>query len=443
MSPIISSHPSLSNTNPNNVFHPALKWLPPPGTLSHRKLLAQEASITKYADMILIVEGEEISTLQAIVEVRIPNLCRPETITEMVKKRKERPIPQGNHITLEFKDGSISLETMEHVLDWAYTGSLNLLNMSLEQNLRILLASFRLGTPQLVQLVESHLKQSLGMHNIFPFLKVANELQVTPMLQFAIGFCLKNWSSVASNKQGLDMIGLDLFQKITIEKTQLSSTPLPELKIPEAPSPKLFVDDFRRIRLKMFQPDAVMIFGDKQIPFHRAILYNTSEKFIDYFPKDKASSSSSKKVRQFKPSTAISPEAFSSLLDLIYFGLSPDFPTQDLDVCAKSACEILEHVVVGCELPVVREKCEETLFYAIEPATVVSIFRFTYLKMNEGRINLLVTLRQHCLDVIVEFFSSINLQEIQLIEPKAMFDVLEAMQNTFKKLGLGGLGGLS
>lgn len=49
----------------------------------------------------------------------------------------------------------------------------------------------------LAQTCECFLKNTLGLHNIFPFLKQASAAGLDDLHQFGIDFCLRNWTTVA------------------------------------------------------------------------------------------------------------------------------------------------------------------------------------------------------------------------------------------------------
>ena len=87
------------------------------GDLTHR-LLLQPDIFAKFADLVLSIGQHQLPTFQSIMEIRCPNLIT----SDLVQKKKEKTLSYGTkHIHLELKEGVLALETVEKVLDFAYS----------------------------------------------------------------------------------------------------------------------------------------------------------------------------------------------------------------------------------------------------------------------------------------------------------------------------------
>jgi hypothetical protein len=379
----------------------------------------------KFSDLTLVFDGaRELCTFQAITSIRIPHLLKSELF---VRKRKERKGPGNSvHITIEVADNSVSYDTMQQILDWAYTGKINFLKLNVTDIMRIILASSIVGTPSLALMCEIQLKTELGTHNIFPFLKSADELGLTALKQFAIGFSVTNWSSVMTNKEGLNIIGIDLFQELTLAVQRGGEVPP---YVPDDAPPNTTTDDFRRIYEEMPFHDALCDFEathQTKIPFHRAILAACSDKLA-------AKMFSAKEGKKLPRVTfeSLTPDAFYGLLQVLYYGES----TMD----ALSACILLEHFVVPYGVTVVRDKCEEIIAAELSVDTVVPIVRITYLKVNDGRTHLTDTLRRRCLSYIVKHFTEVDIEPLRCMVPEISSDLLAVIHKRFTQNKIDGL----
>ena len=403
-----------------------LVWQPYDGDLTHRRLLNDQV-YSKFSDLTLVFDGgRELYTFQAITSIRIPNLPKAE---RLIKKKKERKGAGGNvQLTIEVLENSVSYETMQQVLDWAYTGKINFLKLNVADIMRIIVASEVVGTPALAQLCEIHLKSELGTHNIFPFLKHADEMHLDDLKVFAIEFSVANWSVVMTNKEGLNIIGIDLFQELTLAMQRGGDVPA---YVPPDMPPNTVVDDFRRIYEDMPFHDALATFDGEnvpKVPFHRAILAACSDKLsAKMFSLKEPSSKSKLPSVRFEN---VSPDAFYGFLQLLYYGES--------NMDAIAACTLLEHFVVPYGLVVIRDKCEEIISGPLSTTTVLPILRITYLKLNDGRTNITDTLRHRCLSYAVKHYSDIDIEPLRTFGmPELTFDLLSmfherCMQNKIR-----------
>jgi len=400
-------------------------WTPEPGDLAHRRLMND--SFSKFADLVLLVEGAHVYCFQAFMELRCPGVLAAEAL---IKKQKEKKAVHGKIITLELQPGKVSLTTLQHTLDYAYTGKLDFQSFSEQRLMDIMGLANQWGMDELALSCEACLKNNLGLHNIFPFLKQASAAGLDDLHQFGIDFCLRNWTTVAGNKEGLTIIGLEKFQELTLANAKNAGANLPEpepMEVPESTLPQAL----RQLRQQMHFSDGVAVFGQSIIPFHRWVLVAASSKFEEKFAS--TTQKSSKVVPQYT-FEGITERAFGGLLDLLYFG--------DTDVGIDEACELIEHVVIPYELVSIREYCEKKIADTKLLATdnVLRVLNITYLPMSQGNLTLTVTLRSECLNFIVANFSEVNLEIIDSMPHQVSTDLLHLMHKKFLEHEILGLG---
>ena len=329
---------------------------------------------------------------------------------------------------VRFNDNIFTPELFQYALDYMYTGKLDFLELDDEKVIRIYAMAKQLRYDALGKYCRAHLESNLGLHNVFLTLKFTSEQKQDDLKDFAINFCLNNWQTISASKEGLGIIGLSLFQEITVAKAGNPETP-PLLTPTEFP-PNTLIEDFQRIRSLMHFADAVSVFGNVIVPYHRCILAAASPKFHTVFAKE---AGSSKKTLPRYSFDTISGGAFKGLIDLIYSGTT--------NISLNEACELLENMAVQFELETVRQDCEAIICQPqkIDDGNVMNVLRVTYLKFNEGRANLTVVVRGHCLAYICAHFRDVDMSLLKKFDASTAWEILQMLHERFNKHSLVGL----
>jgi hypothetical protein len=404
------------------------RWESRPGELTHRRLL-NDQTYSKYSDLALnlgAASNAELLTYKAIAEIRFPGLLNIDE--SLVKKKKEKNMAHGIADRVRFNDNIFTPELFQYALDYMYTGKLDFLELDDEKVIRIYAMAKQLRYDALGKYCRAHLESNLGLHNVFLTLKFTSEQKQDDLKDFAINFCLNNWQTISASKEGLGIIGLSLFQEITVAKAGNPETP-PLLTPTEFP-PNTLIEDFQRIRSLMHFADAVSVFGNVIVPYHRCILAAASPKFHTVFAKE---AGSSKKTLPRYSFDTISGGAFKGLIDLIYSGTT--------NISLNEACELLENMAVQFELETVRQDCEAIICQPqkIDDGNVMNVLRVTYLKFNEGRANLTVVVRGHCLAYICAHFRDVDMSLLKKFDASTAWEILQMLHERFNKHSLVGL----
>merc|ERR1712137_1132285 len=275
----------------------------------------------------------------------------------------------------------------------------------------ILMAAQQLCIPHLIYICEQFIRSELSVFTVFILLKQATLLKMDDMRELAIDFAHEKWAEVACNREGLDMIGIELFQELTVLMQQKKSTPIEPLKAVE----NTFVADFKEIfDVRMFT-DAEAVFTDdpEPIKFHRAIVGAYSRPLLNLI--------SQSKTKQFT-FEGINSVAFNDLLQFIYYGKTQFNPL--------GACLLLEHSVVPLQLHSSRERLIQSITDGISLESVIPILRVSYL--SHVRQKIAPKLRENLFRFTCEHFQELDIPSLRTIQPpevgyQLMADVVEAL----------------
>ena len=382
-----------------------------------------------------------VYSFRCFIEIRCPQLLNFDSI---IKKKKEKKSSIGPVLTVAFKDDSfLTFPILTQILDFIYTGSIEYSNLSIPDILHILHAAMLIKIPSIVWSSEYYLLTHLGLHNIYLMLKTANELQLKTVKNFCVNYAHSKWSEFAGNKAGLEVLGIDLFQDLTVTLQQRKEFSVSSMT--DEP-PNTFIEDMKKIYEQMMCPDAVVEFEiteqpnnvnnnsnnnnaansknstpipTEKISFHRSFLAANEEKFHLFFLEKK----------DHKPFhfPNVSPTAFKALLKFVYYG------AVEIDVIC--ACEILENLIEKFDLSKFRTQLEDVLKKEVTIDNVLRVLKLTYLPMNEGRVHLTTTLRNNCLELICDNFAEIDIPSVRKMQPvEIAFDLLDAMHSRKRNL---------
>ena len=320
------------------------------------------------------------------------------------------------------------------VLDFAYSGQLDFEELSITETELIMFVAAQISIPRLEWLCFRQLQLQINTQNMFLMIRQADQLKIETLKQFCANFAHENWSEFSLNKSGLEIIGLDLFQELTISKAQKAAlTPSPgssssssssSIASPRGRSdsvsgmnvPKdMIVDDFQTIYMGMLFADGRAVCNDSEEPlvFHKAILAAHSPPLfamIDQYTKEKQPHLQIKTLNRLE---------FQQILQFVYTG------TCDLTV--RPALHLIEFAVHELQMPELRDVCEKLISLKITADIVLDLLYVTYLPHCEGR-PVLQKLRQHCIEYICENFGAVEISLLRTLRPPTMaYDILEAL----------------
>jgi len=368
---------------------------------AHRRLLNHD----KYASMsnvTILVHGVKIHSFRAILETRFPLFFK----SDIIKKKRERK--QHIHVTLK-DDPNIDAAVVLQLLDYIYTGELDFNKHTVSMTLQVLYAASIVHLDRLAWLCEHFLHSSLSLQNVYEMYVISDRLKLKSVKKFCTAFAHNNWPSFSASKRGLDTLGLDLFQELTISVSKKETIDLSFLD--QAAPNSTLEQDLRNMFTTMKYSDAVAELTDgKTIQFHRAILAAHDRAFFNTL-------NSQKETKTFK--FPVDSETFSCLLRYVYYGGTGD-------VKVHNAAEVIGKLLPKYPLPKYREICEDVLTVGLTLETVLEILQLTYLRWNTERKKL-TSLRKDCLLFIASNFAEVNVPSIRDMDENIAFDLLELM----------------
>ena len=389
----------------------------------HRRLLNSDY-FSPFSNIIFNFQGTKFSTFRALIEVRCPQLIEFEGI---IKKRKEKIVSNGTILIIMVKeDCFLTLPVLTQLLDYLYSDNVDFQKLGIDLILKVQKAADFIGINRLVWLCERFLYSTLGFHNVYEVLKFADQIQVASVKSFCVAFAQKNWMEFSANKKGLEVLGLDLFQEITVTLhtfNQNANQTIANSYLDHAAPVSTLYTDLKNLHKRMEFTDSIVEFSDAvTLPFHRCFFAAHEPKFAQLFLEKKDSH------KPFK--FPISPESFLYLQEFIYYG--------SCNITPPCACEMIEEMVEKYSLEKFREKCEETLRKEITDDIVLRSLRLTYLPWNKTRPKL-IHLRKECLDFIASHFVDIDIPSIRSIQPCGLaiaYDILDILHSQ-KRSGKG------
>lgn len=369
--------------------------------LTNKKLLMDDT----YADLIIKVGNESVQAHAAVV------CCR---CTEIVTIQDEKLKKTKKKIEVKIKEGNVaSAAIMNKVLEFLYTGMVDFPKITDKELLHLTVASrfFKLG--RLSYLCERWMKEHMTIESVFNLLRAASDLNEQRIKGYCLQFALQHYNEFISNKDGIYILGIELFQEIV---AAFQTNPAPPEDMKGAENPDTLLQDFRRLYDQMPFSDGSIVIGGETIRFHRAVLQAHSDSLGQAINKDDGT------IR-------VSPKAFKSMLKFSYYG--------EDDIEPLPSCELVDFSR-KFKLHTLLRICEDKIRNSVALDTAVAILAVSYLP-SDGKQDLVDELRGKCFPFILQNISKIDLSLIKTLNPLLTIDLLLELQNSWKKgdYGLG------
>ena len=316
-------------------------------------------------------------------------------------------------MTIEYKDGTLmNLFILTQIMEWCYTGTLDFKSLSICDVMVIMKAAKALDIPHLEFICDQYIHSELTVDSSFIIIKQAKLLEMNNIKDMAYHFAFDKWSQFAAHKGGMDIIGIEIFQDLTINMNNRANLPKPP---PMTLVKNELVSDFKTIcDDQRFTNGEIVVEGDEStvFKFHKVILAAYSKPFFNLI-------STQPKGKSFTLS-GLSKDAVSDLLSFIYYG------KEDLD--PVGSCQIIEHAMTQYSLHDIRETASNSISKGITCDNAVGILRLTYLPQSKHRS--MVKLREKVLQFICDNFKKVPIPSIRELEHSnfghnLMADILE------------------
>ena len=371
--------------------------------LSMKKLLLDDT----FSDLVIKIGNESVFAHAGIVCIR----CKEILGLPLDDKKKQ----SKKKLEVKIKDGVASAAIMSKVLEYLYTGIVDFTKMSDKEILHLVGASRYFKLHRLNYLCETWLREHMTIESVFHLLKAATDLNEERVKNFCLSFALAHYNEFISNKDGIYILGIELFQEV-VAAFQTNPTPPKEMR-PED-TPDTLLEDFQRLYDQMPYSDITFQIRGESIKAHRAILASHSDAFVSTIFKDDTT------IR-------LTPTAFKNMLRFTYYG--------DDRIDALPSCELVEFTR-KYKLPSLLKICEDKIRTSIAFDTVLPILSIAYLPAD-GKQDLVDELKSKCFPFILENLASVDLKTIKACNPLMVVDFLLEIQLAWKsgKYGLGKL----
>jgi len=376
----------------------------PQVVLQNKKLLLDDT----YSDLILKVGSDVIQAHAAIVCCRCTEILGPPSMDERSKKKTKK-------IEVKMKDGAVTAHAMTKVLEFLYTGMVDFPKLSDKEIIFLVKAARHFKLDRLSYLCERWLNEHMTIESVFHLLKAATDLDESRIKGFCLQFALKNYNDFIANKDGIYILGIELFQEVV---AAFQTNPSPPASIyPDGGPPDTLLEDFKRLYETMPYSDLTVTCGGDYIKCHKALLTAYSDNLASALIKDSDTPLS------------ISAEAFRNVLKFSYYGND--------EVNPIPACDL----VAFCrrhKLPTLMRICEDKIRTSINKDTVVAILGVSYLPA-EGKQDLVDELQSKCYPFILQNLDTIDLSMVKAFNPLMTIDLLLKLQTAVKsnEFGLG------
>jgi len=375
---------NMAESNEDRYYHMVV--------LSNKKLLLDDST----TDLVIKVGNEAVHAHAAIIS------CRCQEIIGFPQDDKKK---QKKKLEVKLKDVS-SASILSKVLEYLYTGQVDFPKLSDKEILLLGIAARSLKLNRLIFLCEKWLKEHMTIESVFHLLKAATDLNEARAKGFCLAFALKHYNEFISNKDGIYILGIELFQEVV---AAFQTNPEPPKDLSEADNLDTLLNDFKQMHDLMPYSDCSFLIGNETIKCHKAVLTAHSDAFANLIRDDS----------QLK----LSAPAFKSMLKFLYYGND--------SVDALPACELMSFSRTY-KLPSLQRICEEKIRVSIDLTTVLSILAVSYLPAD-GKEDLVNELRGKCFPFIFGHLSEIDFSRIKTYNPMMVVDLLLNLQTATKK----------
>lgn len=371
--------------------------------LTNKKLLLDDT----YSDLTIKVGGDTVCAHACVVASRCEEIL-PLPTDEKSRRKKKHEVKVKN---------VASAQIMQRVLEFLYTGMVDFPKLTDKDILLLNAASRQFKLARLSYLCERWLREHMTIESVFHLLKAATDLQETRVKGFCMQFALQHYNDFISNKDGIYILGIELFQEV-VAAFQTNPPPPEEITPDKAPQDSL-LEDFKKMYNQMPFSDVSLTVGGETIRCHKAILGAHSDAFATFLFKEGGAAQEK-----------IAANTFKSMLKFLYYG--------DDNIDPLPACELVEFSR-RYKLHSLLRICEDKIRNSINKSTVLEILNVAHMPADTGKADLVDELKSKAYPFLLENFTQVDLQPIRLYNPLISIEILIKLQEAWKT-GMYGLG---
>jgi len=371
-------------------------------TATYKKLLMDNS----FSDLSLNVGRDKVYSHRCIVSIRCEEIL-PLPVQDAKSKKK---IKDKGSVTL--KDGVPNQAILVKVLEYLYTGKVNFPKMDPAAILQLRKAGTHYKLDRLSWLCESYFVETMSMNNIFPILKAAASAKEDTIKDFCLKYALNHYNEFVTNKDGLHILGIDLFQEVVASQAQQAK--FDAISLRAEPACTLLADLERMYTIMPYADIKFLVDGDT-IQCHRAVLAAASEKLVALV---KDATNSGVEIKN------LSAPAFRAVLKFLYYG--------NVDIPTLPACELVPWARAN-DLPELMKVCENRIRGDVATDTVLGILEVAYMPEIAHKSDLVEELKNKAFPFILQHLKEIDLGPLKGMNPVIAQDLLFKIQDYQKK----------
>ena len=226
--------------------------------------------VKHWSDITFTTQDSKIMPAQfCIISARWPFM-----LTHIIEKRaKEGGASHKSNPKPTQIDVPYQASVFARILKYVYSDKINPQKLKITEivELAVVASSYKLD--RLRSILEHDLVSKLDDETVFPMLKAASDKNQLTIKAICLDYVSHHFPAFLANKQGLALLGIDLFQEVTLIVTaqQGAAEKPPPITLPPVPASTL-VDDFTKLYTSMGLSDAVVVIAGEKLRFHRAVL---------------------------------------------------------------------------------------------------------------------------------------------------------------------------
>jgi len=380
----------------------------------------------EYADILIITEKHVVGVHSFVLDIRCPTLAVRRKTPALKKGETKKPIP-----IIEI--GAAPSRPLLTMLHYIYSGKVLFDKLGIKHilDLEKLASEFKLE--RLVRQCQDFLQENLDDQNVIQVLRGAQDADQKFIKEICFHYIIPDhWTPFVTNKEGIKILGMNLFQEVIDFHQKHMDGKLKPLVIPSKPK-NTIIQDFQKIYEDMENSDLTVRVGNQFIDCHKAVLASRSGALAELvkFPTTYAKGMGKEKEHILLPivrtkNRCISGDAFSYMLRYIYY-----FET---DIPPLLACEIIPFAA-DCGLEKLQLLCEEIIQDNITIENALWALNATYMPQVAGHTEFVDWLRPTAINFILDNLGDIDFTLINNLEnPELAIHLIEACQQERRDL---------
>jgi hypothetical protein len=272
-----------------------------------------------FNDLVFELKGnKKFPAHSCVIAARCDALLPPKVKEALANRKKSR-----TH-AIPLNDERVTPNAFNALLEYLYTGVVRYQSLNQRELIETFIAAELFKVERLKFLCKQHFTEQLKMETVFGMLRDTHEYKCDALKNVAKKFAFDNYTTVISDKDGVKILGVDLFQEI------VSGYALREAKSPrtdDVEPAETITHDYKQIYEKMMYPDAAASSSkNEKLAFHRALLAVHSDAFVQMFTKNDEPSGG----WDFR---SLSADAFRAMQRYLYYG--------EAEIAPLHACELV------------------------------------------------------------------------------------------------------